>query len=195
MAKNNTFAAWTTFFRGISAVTLGLALIVRPDVARPFLNNFIGAFWLSGGLLSIRWGLQTKQSKWITIVVGVIGIMAGTAVLGRSLAERWIEPDFIITMLGVVALLTGILHVSGRMTVRHAPVGELSRTGILLGIMEIVIGLVLLFGSMSSPIAYTVSVIWALLGGFALFNDARLMHKEAKELKIEMKERENNENS
>ena len=179
MKKNNTFAAWTTFLRGISAVTLGLALIVRPDAARPFLSNFIGAFWLSGGLLSIRWGLQTKQSKWITIVVGVIGILAGTAVLGRTVAERWIDPAFIVTLLGIVALLTGVLHVSGRMTVRHAPVGEVSRTGVLLGIMEIVLGLILLFGSKDSRIAYLASVVWALLGGVALFNDARLMHKEA----------------
>jgi len=179
MAKNNIVAAWMTFFRGISAVTLGIALLVRPDVARPFLNNFIGAFWLSGGLLSIRWGLQTKQSRVITIVVGVIGIMAGTAVLGRNVAARWIDSDLIVTMLGIVALLTGLLHVSGRMTVRHAPVGDLSRTGLLLGIMEIVLGLVLLFGSTSSNAAYTVSVVWALLGGFALFNDARLMREEA----------------
>ena len=158
---------------------LGVALIIRPDVARPFLTNFIGAFWFSGGLLTIRWGLKTKQSRWITIAVGAIGVFAGAAVIGRTVAVRWIEPDFIVTMLGVVALLTGILHVSGRMTVRHAPVGDISRTGVLLGIMEIVLGLVLLFGSTSSSIAYTVSVIWALLGGFALFNDARLMYKEA----------------
>lgn len=129
-------------------------------------------------MLSIRWGLQTKQSRLITIVVGVIGIMAGTAVLGRNVAARWIDPDFVVMMLGIVALLTGLLHASGRMTVRHAPVGDLSRTGVLLGIMEIVLGMVLLFGSTSSNAAYTVSVVWALLGGIALFNDARLMREE-----------------
>ena len=179
IAKSNTLAAWMTFGRGLSATALGFALILWPDVARPFLTNFIGAFWLSGGLLSIRWGLHTQHSKMITILVGLSGIVAGTAVMGRGLMSRWVDPSLIVVMLGVVALLTGILHVSGRMTVRHAPVGNLSRTGVLLGIIEIALGLILLFGLVDSRIVYTISVIWALLGGFALFNDARLMYKEA----------------
>jgi len=179
IAKSNTLAAWMTFGRGLFATALGIALILWPDVARPFLANFIGAFWLSGGLLSIRWGLHTEHSKMLTILVGLIGIVAGTSVMGRTLASRWIDPSFIVVMLGIVALLTGLLHISGRMTVRHAPVGDLSRTGVLLGIMEIMLGFILLFGSTASSIGYIVSIVWALLGSFALFNDARLMRQEA----------------
>ena len=178
IVKSDTLAAWMTFGRGLFATALGLALILWPDAARPFLANFIGAFWLSGGLLSIRWGLHTQHSKMLTILVGLIGIVAGASVMGRTLVSQWVNPSFVVVMLGVVALLTGLLHVSGRMTVRHAPVGDLSRTGVLLGIIEIMLGLTLLFGSIYSGIAYMVSIAWALLGGIALFNDARLMRQE-----------------
>lgn len=175
-------AAWITFFRGLFAVALGIALLVRPEATRPILSNFIGVFWASSGLLSIRWGLHTERSRWITILVGLVGILAGIMVLVRRAVSDWLNPDFIVTALGVIALLTGLLHVSGHMPVRQVLVGTRSRTGILLGILEMVLGTVLIFDDVIGPILHTVLIIWALLGAFALFNDARWMRQETKRM-------------
>ena len=171
-------AAWVMFFRGLFAVTLGVSLLIRPDVVQPFLVNFIGAFWISGGLLSVRWGIQADHSKHLTLLVALLGIMAGVSVMGRKVAAHWMNPDYIVELLGTVALLTGILHVSGQLTVRHAIESHVSRTGLVLGIVEIMLGLILLLRLELNPLASFILVGWALLGGFALLNDARLMHQE-----------------
>ncbi len=177
-AKQNTVSAWMTFGRGLFAVALGVALIIRPDAAMPFVGNFIGAFWVSGGLLSLRWGLHAVRARPLTLLVGIIGIIAGAFVSVRQLIMHWIDSGFIIIALGVVALLTGFLHISGHMSVRHGHDGTRSHTAILLGIMEIVLGVVFILGLTASTITHVVLIIWALVGGAALFNDARLMRRE-----------------
>ena len=114
-------AHWVTFFRGLFDVVLGIALIFRPDAARPLLANFMGVFWFASGLISIRWGLATKQARGVTILVGILGVLAGLSMVSRNFVGQWVAFDFMLTALGIVVLLTGVLHISGRMPVRHGP--------------------------------------------------------------------------
>ena len=72
----------------------------------------------------------------------------------------------------VVILLTGVLHVFGGFQV-----GETHRrfmlTSILLGVFEIVLGIVLIIEPMNrSVFFYLIVSVWALLGGFILITSA-----------------------
>ncbi len=173
-------AHWLTFFRGLFAVTLGVAFIFRPDAARPLLGNFMGAFWFSSGLISIRWGLATKHARGLTIFIGIVGALAGLSMLGRNFVTRWVDSSFMLTSLGVVVLLTGILHVTGQMPVKHGPI-KWTRSGLFLGIFEIFLGVVLIFADSIGPVINFVALIWAFLGGFVLIYDAWQMREEMKQ--------------
>ena len=188
-------AHWVTFFRGLFAVVLGIALIFRPDAARPLLANFMGGFWFASGLISIRWGLANKHARGVTILVGVIGALAGMAMVGRNFVNRWVAFDFMVTALGIIVLLTGILHVSGQMPVRHGPV-KWTRSGLFLGIFEIALGLVLIFDDNIGPFINIIALIWAFAGGFVLIADAWQIREEMKQnlASVEKTKGENNEN-
>src|SRR5512145_81688 len=78
-------AHWVTLARSVLALTLGLALIIHPEKSRPMLINFIGMFWLAAGLMSLRWGTAGERAQRVSVMVGIVGIVAGALVLARFL--------------------------------------------------------------------------------------------------------------
>ena len=161
-----------TLVRGILAVSLGTILLFQPDKTRPMLANFMGMFWLVSGIISLRWGASGERARGVAVMAGAIGMLTGIAILTRGLTVEWIRQDILFSLLGVVILLTGILHVFGGFHI-----GETHRrfmlTSMLLGIFEIVLGIVLIIEPMNrSVLFYLVISVWALLGGFILITSA-----------------------
>ena len=81
-------AFWITLARSVLALALGLALILQPEKTRPMLVNFMGMFWLAAGIMSLRWGAIGERAQRMSVVVGIVGIVAGVLVLGRFLVDR-----------------------------------------------------------------------------------------------------------
>jgi uncharacterized membrane protein HdeD (DUF308 family) len=104
-------AHWVTLARSILALTLGLALILQPDKARPMLINFIGMFWLMGGVMSLRWGVSGERARRMSVIIGVVGIVAGVLILGRFLLAQVVGEEPVVLVLGVIIVLTGLVHV------------------------------------------------------------------------------------
>ena len=166
-----------TLVRGILAVSLGTILLFQPDKTRPTLANFMGMFWLVSGIISLRWGASGERARRAAVLAGVIGVLTGIAILTRGLTAEWIRQDILFSLLGVVVLLTGILHIFGGFQI-----GESHRrfvlTSALLGIFEIVLGIILIIEPMNrSLFFYLIIGIWAFLGGFILITSAILMRR------------------
>ena len=89
-------AFWITLARSIIALILGLALILQPDKARPMLVNFIGIFWLVAGVMSLRWGASGEPARRPSVVVGIVGIVAGAMVLARFLLIDLVGLEIIV---------------------------------------------------------------------------------------------------
>ena len=70
---------WVTLIRAILALVLGMALIAQPDKARPFLVNFMGMFWLAGGLVGLRADVDDSGVRRWARIAGVIGVFTGIA--------------------------------------------------------------------------------------------------------------------
>jgi uncharacterized membrane protein HdeD (DUF308 family) len=164
-------AFWITVARSVLATALGLALILEPEKTRPMLVNFMGIFWLAAGIMSLRWSASGERAQRTSVVVGMVGIVAGLLILGRFLLIQLVGEAPMILLLGVIIVLTGIVHVfegfrteSGR---------QRSWTSTLLGAFEIALGLVVLverddFG----PFFYTVVTVWAFAAAFVLLREA-----------------------
>jgi uncharacterized membrane protein HdeD (DUF308 family) len=180
-AHGGSVVVWITLVRAALALALGMALILHPDKTRPMLANFMGMFWLAAGIMSLRWSPSGRRAPRAARVAGVIGVVAGLLVLGRFLIEDVVSEAVGITLLGGVAVLTGIFHVMGGFERErtHRRLG--SWTSVLLGTFEIVLGALLLtthadFGRG----LYLVATAWAFTGAVMLFGEALRTRAQAR---------------
>lgn len=178
-------AFWITLGRSFFAMALGVAIIFYPDKALPLLGNFIGGFWIAGSLLTLRWGLGQDRSRLLTILIALAGALAGLAVVGRGLIDRWVPGEGLTTFLGFIAVLTGLLHMTGHLQVKRFTDRERTNSGLILGAFEVVLGLILLltpfFVLEQRPFLSFITIAWALAGGVVIFFDAMSMRREAME--------------
>ncbi len=163
---------WVTLARSILALTLGLGLILHPDKTRPMLINFIGMFWLMGGIMSLRWGASGARARRVSVIVGAVGIIAGVLILGRFLLMDIVGETPLTISLGAIIVLTGLVHVFEGFYAKADQQRQRSWSSTLLGIFEIVLGVVVVvwrddFGAFF----YVVVTIWAFMAAFILFRE------------------------
>jgi len=72
---------WVAVLRGALALLFGAAALVSPR-DRTMLANFIGLYWLLGGLLTLRWALAVRwrRGSHLGLVAGTVGVIAASAV-------------------------------------------------------------------------------------------------------------------
>lgn len=190
---------WITLIRGILAFGLGAALLLQPEKSLPMLANFMGIYWLTSGAVSLRWGAAGGRARPLALAAGIIGVLAGLAMLARWLAlgEGW-EAVF-ATVLGGIVILTGLLHIFGGFSTKQddaqhpgapRPRGLARTRGLLrawpwtstlLGAFEVVLGVLLILSPLErrGTVFYGIVTIWALLGGLILIADALRLRRSA----------------
>src|SRR5688500_17530225 len=100
---------WITFVRGAMAIALGLALALHHDRAPAALANFMGVYWILSGVVTLQFSLMAeRRHRLFPLMAGAIGIVTGLVVL---LAD--VGTTFLLSILGVVIVLTGIVHLLG----------------------------------------------------------------------------------
>jgi uncharacterized membrane protein HdeD (DUF308 family) len=163
-----------TFVRGGMAIALGLALALHHDRAPAALANFMGVYWILNGVVTLQWSLMAeRRRRLLPLVAGAIGIVTGAVVL---LAD--VGTTFLLSILGAVIALTGIVHLLGGFELADVS-GRRWRPGVPLGILEGGLGATLIVtsgqgGSLSTWLASA----WALLGGTVLIFDALLIRRQ-----------------
>jgi uncharacterized membrane protein HdeD (DUF308 family) len=85
---------------GIVAILAGLVLVVRPGASVVVLLIALGFWFIITGVGDLVRGITQPGQRWISIVLGLIGIAAGVIVLG--------DPDI---GLRTLAILAGILFI------------------------------------------------------------------------------------
>jgi uncharacterized membrane protein HdeD (DUF308 family) len=178
-------AFWITLIRGMLAITLGVALFFQPDKARPMLVNFMGMYWLVSGIVSLRWGVHGERARGLSLLAGAIGVLAGVGMLSRRFTTGMIGEDVLLSVVGLIILLTGLMHIFGGF--RTGPqetrtYGQIrsrvwprawSWTAFFLGLFEVVLGVILIVEPLGrGPVIYFAASVWALLGGAILISDA-----------------------
>ena len=184
-------AFWITLIRGILAIGLGAALLFQPDRTLPMLGNFMGVYWLSSGVIGLRWGAAGGRARGLALVAGAAGILAGLAMLARWLAVAGGTVHIFVYILGAIMALTGLLHIfEGLPTGQDhgsEPRAPQSRrqsqtrswTSVLLGIFEVVLGVLLILNPQERvPGVYLAATFWALVGGLILIGDAVRQRRE-----------------
>lgn len=163
---------WITLLRGVFAILLGLALILQPEKVRPILVNFMGMFWMMSGIISLRWGAIGDKPRPLARLAGVIGILAGAVTLGRNIMGNIVSEVIVISLLGLVILLTGLLHAIGGFRTDEEE-RQWSWVSFILGVFEVILGILLLISPLDlETFVYWAASIWAFLGGFLIIGEA-----------------------
>ena len=166
--------------RCLLALGLGASMLFIRNKSLPMLGNFMGLFWLLCGAVALRWGIAGGRTRRLAIVAGAIGVVAGLVMLARWLVLGEGFEDEFATALGVIIVLTGLLHIfegfpTGEQRARRpgAP-RKRSWTSVLLGAFEVVLGVLLIVSPLSRDYAlfYGAAAFWALVGGLILVGDA-----------------------
>jgi uncharacterized membrane protein HdeD (DUF308 family) len=172
---------WITLVRGLLVIVLGASLLFTPEKTKAMLFNFMGFFWLLTGLVSIRQELHKRGNK-LVLAAGILGVLAGIAVVTRDLSRQYLAEFWVVTLLGIVILLSGILHILGGFQIGGRSMQGRTTLSIMLGIFEVFLGGVfIIFQGGQSQIVYGIAIGWALIGGVLLLSDAYRQYRTSTE--------------
>jgi uncharacterized membrane protein HdeD (DUF308 family) len=170
------FPFLVAILRGIFAILLGIVLLINPDKSRVFLANFMGFFWLTSGLLLLRHDSKEvfqALGRRTSLIIGLAGILAGLLMVTRSVTEHWVDSALLMQLLGIVILLTGVLHVVAEVRVARVRKGARTLAHFVLGVFEIILGAMMFISPLSyGPLTYLAATIWALVGGATIIGTA-----------------------
>jgi uncharacterized membrane protein HdeD (DUF308 family) len=139
---------WVFLLQGLAGILLGVMLLTAPGATLLALTTFLGFYWLIMGVLALVRVFVDRSVPWIwSLLVGIVGILAGIFVLRHPLLAALTVPTALVIILGALGLVMGVLEIIGGMT--GAGVGSF-----ILGVINVLVGLLLL----SSPVAAALAV-------------------------------------
>ena len=154
---------WIALLQGICAIIIGALLVAEPAETFLALLPLLGIYWLVIGILSLVRIFIDRSVPWIfSLLTGLIGVLAGIAVLRHPMIAAIMIPTVLVIVLGVQGLVMGILEII-----------EGFRGGgawsFILGVINILVGLLLLGRPMAAALAVPLVLgILLLVEGLAL---------------------------
>jgi LPXTG-motif cell wall-anchored protein len=102
---------WIILVEGIFALIFGIFLITAPGSTSVFLVTVLGFYWLIRGIFSIiEIFIPNTGTHWGWLLfMGILGIIAGMAVLRHPVYATALVGTFLIIFLAVDGLIIGIL--------------------------------------------------------------------------------------
>jgi uncharacterized membrane protein HdeD (DUF308 family) len=140
-------------------------MLVQPEKTSDNLATYMGAFWALTGVVTIRSSLAGQRTRGIPLVSGSAGVVAGLVVFFHERLDNVVAQSVLVWLLATVILLTGLAHMLEGFRAGDELEHQPSRSSVLLGMMEIPLGLLLLVGSLeNSRAGYWAACIWAHTG-------------------------------
>jgi uncharacterized membrane protein HdeD (DUF308 family) len=161
---------WLTALRGLVALTLALAVTVAGRSSAR-LVTFLALFWMTGGLITLRFALAIRPRPGFRLglaaaIAAVVG--AGLVLLRGRLSGR-IDPDVFVGLLGISAVLTGVLRVLGGFAAEERVGRRWTLGGIVLGALEVAVGALLLLTNEIHPrLLVPIVAAWGAVSGILL---------------------------
>ncbi len=150
---------WLFLIEGIASIIVGLLLLTNPAVTIIVLVQFLGIWWLVGGILDIV-SMFVDSTAWgWKLFSGIIGIIAGIVILQHPFLAAIGVTQIVVIVVGILGIMQGIMGLIGA----FQGGGWVSA---LLGVVSIAIGLLLIFNQLAAGIGlWLLIAILALAGG------------------------------
>jgi len=139
---------WVFLLQGLAGILLGVMLITAPGATLVVLSTFLGFYWLITGVLALVRVFADRSVPWLwSLLVGIVGILAGIFVVRHPLLAALTVPTALVIILGVQGLVMGVLEIIGGC--KGGGLGSF-----VLGVINVLVGLLLL----GSPVAAALAV-------------------------------------
>jgi uncharacterized membrane protein HdeD (DUF308 family) len=162
---------WLILVEGIAALIFGLFFITAPGATSVFAVTVLGFYWLIRGIFAIiEIFLPNRVIHWGWLLfMGILGIIAGMAVLRHPLYATALVGTFLIIFLAVDGLIMGIMGLV------RAFMGAGWGTGIL-GVLTIIIAIFLFANYWGAALALPLVLgAFLIVGGIvAIFYSFRI---------------------
>jgi uncharacterized membrane protein HdeD (DUF308 family) len=150
-----------TILGGIVTILFGLIAVLWPHITLPLLIIFFGAFAFGYGAVSLVEMFQRMgrhETWWPSLVIGIIGIIAGLYVL-TNLA---VSAVILTLVIAVWALVDGITEVIGGIATGHF-------MALIIGMLTVVFGLILLDHPTTGALALVLVIgVFAIVRGILM---------------------------
>ena len=164
---------WITLLRGLFALGLGTAFVVEPNSVRPMIVNFMGIFFLAGGLTSLRMRDAEEGARWLVLAAGCVGIVAGAGTLARFALMRAIPETVVVYLLAAAVFVAGALHIAMARWLRRRRGAMRSWLNVVLGTIELTLATLLITSPLERGTTFHVLLtVWAILAGSLLLVQA-----------------------
>jgi len=138
---------WLALLQGVAAILLGFMLLTDPGATLVALITFLGFYWLITGVLAVVRLFVDKDATWgWSLLIGIIGILAGISVLNHPMLAAVTVPTVLVIIIGVEGLIMGVFEL-----IRGFSGGGAG--AFILGIFHVLIGLLLLGRPMAAALA------------------------------------------
>lgn len=172
---------WLTALRGLVALTLAVAVAVAGrGTAR--LVTFLGLYWLAGGLLTLRFALaiRPRRGARLGLVAGMAAVVGALLVLLRHRLAGLVQPDLLVQLLGISAVLTGLLRIVGGFAAERRFGRRWTLGGIVLGTVETTLGIALLVSTKVDPdMLWPLAAAWGVASGSVLLAEGLRLRRFA----------------
>lgn len=154
---------WVFLLQGFAGIILGLMLLTNPGATVVAMVTFLGFYWFFNGILSLVRVFVDRSVPWVwSLFGGLFGVAAGLIVLRHPLLAAITVPTMLVIILGLEGLIIGVIDIIGGF--KGGGVGSF-----LLGIVNIIVGLLLLGSPMAAALAVPfVFAVVLLVEGVAL---------------------------
>jgi uncharacterized membrane protein HdeD (DUF308 family) len=150
---------WLGVVQGIALLVLGVLCLTAPGATLFVVVQFAGIYWLVTGILGLV-SLVADRTMWLwKVFAGIIGILAGIAVIQHPMWATILVPSTLILVVGIFGIVSGILGIIHSWSAR-------SWTGVALGAFGALLGLILVMNPVigAATLPFVVG-IFALIGG------------------------------
>lgn len=151
---------WTFIIRGLVAVAFGVLAFLAPALGIAVLVALFGAWALVDGVTGLVGGIQSRgrdRSWWLSILEGIVGIVAGVFAFLFPVQAA----GALILIIAAWAIITGVFEIVAAIRMREQIKGEFWLG--LAGVASILYGVVIFL----FPAAGALSIVW-LIGSFAI---------------------------
>lgn len=153
---------WMPLIRGILLILFAIFMFVQPGATLLGLIWVLGIYWLVDGVFDLIEGIRghTDKSRTWMIIGGILGILAGIFILGRPVLAGIVGGTFLVYLIGITTIIAGVMMIfAGRD-------GHWTWSGLLMGILYVIFGLVIVANPLMSLGALIWLIpIWAIVSG------------------------------
>ena len=173
---------WLTTLRGLVALLLALAIAVAGrSTAR--LVSFLALFWMTGGLLTLRFALAIRPRPGfrLGLAAATAAVVGAGLVLLRDRLSGLVDPEVFVGLLGISAVLTGVLRILGGFAAEERLGRRWTLGGIVLGTLELGLGaLLLLTGGVEPDLLAPLVAAWGVVSGILLLTQGLQLRRVAR---------------